>query len=47
MRSHGSEQKKVTAKPMSDGELAEAEKSACILMASCFAKACCELRGVA
>jgi hypothetical protein len=26
MRSHGSEQKKVTAKPMSDGELAEAEK---------------------
>ena len=39
--------KKVTAEPMSDVELAEAEKSARILMAGRFAKASCELRGVA
>ena len=40
--------KKVAAgEPMSDGELAEAERSARILMASRFAKAWCELRGVA
>jgi len=41
------EKKEAASELIREGELAEAEKSVRILMASLFAKAWCELRGVA
>jgi hypothetical protein len=41
------EKKEAAGEPIREAELAEAEKSVRILMASLFAKAWCELRGVA